>query len=353
MYVQPFIIPFFLRQSGCPHRCVYCDQSASGGHRISDLTPDSVCLDIETGLSSRRRTAYQPVEIAFFGGTFTGMSRNRQAELLAAVEPFIRDGRVDGIRLSTRPDCLDKDMVDFLKTRHVTVIEIGVQSMDDKVLGSSGRGYSARTVLEASQTVRDTGMTLGWQLMPGLPGEDQGSRETTIAQTLAARPDQVRIYPLLVLDRTPLAAMYNQGEYRPLELDEAVRITADMFEQFTSAGIRIIRMGLQQESGLEEHVLAGPMHPAFGHLVKGEVFYRALHHAVTKVPAADSPPEIRCAPNDVPLAVGHRRINITRLEKTIGSATLKIKADRALPSGRFIWQGKIMNAFPQNKEVAA
>ena len=317
------------------------------------MTPDSISLDIETGLSSRRRSDGQPVEIAFFGGTFTGMKRARQAELLSAVEPFIRDGRVDGIRLSTRPDYLGKDMVDFLTTRHVTVIEIGVQSMDDKVLDTSGRGYTAQTVLDASRTVREAGMTLGWQLMPGLPGENDASRETTIGQTLAVRPDQVRIYPLLVLDRAALAGMYNRGEYQPLDLDEAVSITSEMFERFTSAGIKIIRMGLHQESGLEQHVLAGPMHPAFGHLVKGEVFYRALHQAVTKAPSTDSSPEIRCAPNDIPLAVGHQRINITRLEKAIGSSSLKIKADRALPSGRFIWQGKVMNAFPFNKEASA
>ena len=273
---RPFIIPFFLQQSGCPHRCVYCDQSASGGRRTSAFTPESIRLGIEDGLSSKRRSEDQPVEIAFFGGTFTGLPKPRQAELLTVVKPFVRDGRVSGIRLSTRPDYLDKDMVKFLKLHHVTVVEIGVQSMDDKVLASSGRGYTAQTVLDASQAVRDAGLTLGWQLLPGLPGEDRDSRETTITRTLAGRPDQARIYPLLVLARTPLAVMYKKGDYLPLDLDEAVQIAADMFEAFTATGIKIIRMGLHHESGLEDHVLAGPMHPAFGHLVKGEIFFRAL-----------------------------------------------------------------------------
>jgi histone acetyltransferase (RNA polymerase elongator complex component) len=348
---RPFIIPFFLKQSGCPHRCVYCDQSASGGHRASALTPESVRQGIQDGLSSRRLSADQPVEIAFFGGTFTGLPQKRQADLLAAVESFVLDGRVNGIRLSTRPDYLDKDMVGFLETHHVTVIEIGVQSMDNKALISSSRGYTAKTVLDASQAVRDAGLTLGWQLMPGLPGEDDTGRDTTISHTLAVRPDQVRIYPLLVLKQTPLAAMYEKGDYRPLILDEAIQITADMYEAFTSVGIKIIRMGLHNESGLEDHVLAGPMHPAFGHLVKGEIYYRSLHRAITRFPSIGSSPEIRCAPNDIPLVVGHERSNIQRLETATGSDRLKIKADKALPTGRFVWQGKAMDAFPINKEV--
>jgi histone acetyltransferase (RNA polymerase elongator complex component) len=348
--MKPFIIPFFLSNQGCPARCIYCNQHISGGKRATQPTPETIRQGIEEGLGSPRSRTANHIEVAFFGGTFTGLSPARQDELLRAVGPFIDAGRVHGIRLSTRPDLLDEDQINFLKYRRVTTIELGAQSFDDAVLSVSNRAHSARDTRRAGERIHNAGLRLGLQLLPGLPGEDDDSREKTLATTLLMNPEDVRLYPLLVLKDTALFEWFTRGEYQPLSLSRAIGIMAAWVEAFTMAGVRIIRMGLQDEPWLKRNMVAGPYHPALGELVQSEIFHRALVRTLSKSSLSDpteQPPIIRVAPRDLSQALGHKRRNITELAWRFDLPDLRILSDVSIARGTFTWQGRTFHLIPR------
>ncbi|MBW2624326.1 MAG: radical SAM protein, partial [Deltaproteobacteria bacterium] len=282
--MKPFIIPFFIHHQGCPHQCLYCDQRVSGGRREESVNAETVEKGIISGLASKRLRPGMKVEIAFFGGTFTAMSMTRQTELLGAVQPFISGRRVHGLRLSTRPDALSEEQVEFLSRMGVTTVEIGAQSMDDRVLAASRRGHTADDTLSAARRVKEAGLELGIQLLLGLPGEDEAGRKTTLDKILWISPNEVRLYPLLVFRNTSLADWYYAGKYHPLTLSDAVKTSAVMLKAFTRAGITVTRIGLQGSVELTDGLIAGPFHPALGHMVKAEIFYEAMVQAIRDHP---------------------------------------------------------------------
>ena len=342
---RPFVIPFFLTHQGCPHRCVYCDQRLSGGHRTEPLTAEGVTQGVEAGLASPRLEPGTWVEAAFFGGTFTNLPPGRQMELLDAVAPFIEKGKVQGLRLSTRPDALSREQVDFLKGKSVTTVEIGAQSMDDKVLDAAGRGHNSAATRQAAQRLKSAGIRVGLQLLPGLPGEDQASRDHTLNQTLEISPREARLYPLLVMKGTPLAGMFQQGEYQPLTLDQAVAVCATMLTRLVSAGINVIRTGLQNGPELENNIVAGPYHPAFGHLVKTEVFRRAMTRALTQYPSENQDDVLFAAPEDLSAVVGQNRSNLDLLTRSFSLPGLAVRPDPRLDHGYFSWQQEIFHVY--------
>ncbi|MBF0530950.1 MAG: radical SAM protein, partial [Deltaproteobacteria bacterium] len=211
----PLVIPFFIPNQGCAYRCIFCDQPATiGSAGLTELTPETIARDVTAGLQSSRLKPGRQVEVAFYGGTFTALPVTRQTELLSAVAPFIRSGQVHGLRLSTRPDRLSVEQIDFLKAMGVTTVELGAQSLDDRVLAASRRGHTADQIKTAAKSLQAAGLNLGLQLLPGLPGEDQASRKMTLEAVINLCPREVRIYPLLVLHKTVLAELYRQGKYQ-------------------------------------------------------------------------------------------------------------------------------------------
>ncbi len=343
--MTPFIIPFFLSHQGCPHRCLYCDQHRSGGRRADPLTPDNVARGLKTGLAYRRRKPGARVEAAFFGGTFSSLPRGRQSELLGAVAPFMDQGLIHGIRISTRPDALPADEVEFLKAMGVRTIEIGAQSMDDHVLNLSWRGHTSSDTREAAQRVKAAGLGLGLQLLPGLPGEETDSLKHTLEAVLELAPDEVRLYPALVVKGTALADLYLKGAYQPLSIKEAVDICAFMYKRLVRAGVTVTRIGLQASAELEEGLLAGPYHPALGHLVKAEVFYQAMVMALSIKPAPGSENTLAVSPRDISQAQGHARSNLARLRARFGPLAPGIKPDPRLGRGEFQWQGRTFSIY--------
>lgn len=306
--LAPYIIPIFIPHEGCPHRCVYCNQRAvTGRQEIPDAAAVSARID---SWLARIRNRERPVQVAFYGGSFTALPRARQQELLAAVEPFLDRGEVAAIRLSTRPDYMDGETAGYLLSRGVRVVELGVQSMDQEVLAVSGRKYTAERVREACGLLRHAGITVGCQLMLGLPGDTATRQLAGIRQLLALRPDFLRLYPTLVLEGSQLAAWYRQDKYRPLSLGRAVALTARIKPLCDAAGVRVVRMGLQPSLELEQHLLAGPYHPAFGELVLS----RLLFNAARKVLAQErGKGEIRVAAADESIFRGPGNINLKRL----------------------------------------
>ncbi|MEW5721686.1 MAG: radical SAM protein, partial [Thermodesulfobacteriota bacterium] len=326
---RPFVLPFFLPNQGCPHRCVYCDQGRSAGSRPEPLAPEAVARGIEQGLASPRLKPGARVEVGFFGGTFTALPLRRQEALLAAVRPFLDQGLVQALRLSTRPDALDRERIALLKEYGVETVEVGVQTMDDRILAAAGRGHDAERTRRAARLVKESGLRLGVQLLLGLPGEDDSSRAHTLEETMALGPDDARLYPLLVIESTPLAGMHRAGRYDPLSLEQAIEAAARMYVRMTRAGVRVIRMGLHADPKLAANLVAGPHHPAFGDLVKSEVFFQALGRLLSPAPGWAADPVILVSPFEMSAAVGHGRRNLKRLAARPGLARLVFRPDPA------------------------
>lgn len=275
------IIPLFIPHEGCPHRCLFCNQHSISSRNQPPITGAEVAATIGEWLARAKPERRLQAQVAFYGGSFTGLPAARQTELLTAVQPFLHRGEVQSIRLSTRPDYIDRDCLALLVSYGVTTVELGVQSCDDRVLRQAGRGHSTADSLEASRLIKEQGLQLGWQLMPGLPGEDDWSLRRTIAATLQTRPDFARIYPALVLRGSGLERLYHCSGYQPLSLGRAVVLAAFMKKRFDDQGIGVVRMGLQSSATLERDLVAGPWHPAFGELVKARLMLQQTRRALT------------------------------------------------------------------------
>jgi histone acetyltransferase (RNA polymerase elongator complex component) len=310
---MPLVIPVFIPHQGCPHTCVFCNQHGiSGQTDTAPVTPGQVKDSIEQWLARSPGRIAEGAQVAFYGGSFTGLARSRQKELLDAVAPFFDAGRVREIRLSTRPDYFDAATVAFLREQGVTVIELGVQSMDQQVLDACGRGHTPGQTIEAVRLLRQGGMQVGIQLMIGLPGETTRSFLLTVKEAGRLRPDFVRIYPVLVLRGSKLAALLEQGGYRPLSLGKAVARAARMKEYFDAHGVRVVRMGLQAGPELEKWIVAGPYHPAFGEMVNARLMLRRTRLILRDV-RQGSPVTLSISTKDQSVFRGIGSANINRL----------------------------------------
>ncbi len=333
--MKPLIIPIFIPHRGCPHRCVFCEQHTITARKGQRTEPAHVASVLKQAVASARFDVRRNPEAAFYGGTFTGLSKREMTELLKAVKPFMDDGLIRSIRVSTRPDALDPERLKVLKSQGVQTVELGVQSMNDEVLGYSQRGHTSRDSVRAVQTLKEAGFRVGIQLMPGLPGDSEGVFAETVQSVLRLAPDMVRLYPAVVIRGTPLAHMYAQGRYRPLTLDEAVHCCMDATLRFETQHIPVIRIGLHGSPSLVEEgqIVAGPWHPAFGFLVRS-----AIHHARigSDLPRPGTAERIRLfAPQrEIALLRGHQNIGIRAVEHKTGSEVVEIIPDEAVPKGR-------------------
>ena len=297
-------VALFVPHLGCPHRCVFCDQRAITGSGSAPLTPERIAAACETALRAPHDPAHS--EIAFFGGSFTAIPRETQRMCLEAAAPYLKTG-FSGVRVSTRPDCIDEETLSFLKSYRVTAVELGAQSMDNAVLSLSGRGHTAAQTVRAAALIKAAGLSLGLQMMTGLPGS---TPETDCGTALALRdlgPDTVRIYPTVVLKNTRLAELYAEGRYVPQTLPESVRLCARLLQVFHGAGIPVIRLGLHSGGDVLENYIAGPYHPAFRELCEGALYGGLLGELLRAAPPGEY--TVYTAPGEVSKAVGHRREN--------------------------------------------
>ncbi|MFQ9891973.1 MAG: elongator complex protein 3 [Emergencia sp.] len=266
------IIPIFIPHKGCPNDCVFCNQKKITA-RQKPVSGQDVENIIETWLSTLETRGLKTIEVAFFGGSFTGIPIEEQSAYLSVAKKYKDAGRVDKIHLSTRPDYINEKILDNLKDYSVDTIELGVQSFDDRVLCLSNRGHDAAAVYTACTQIQDYGFELGIQLMIGLPGD---SRETCIhsaRETVRISPSIARLYPTVIIHDTELYHQYLRGDYLPLTEDEAVFRTKEMYKILTEAGINVIRVGLKSSDIISENgaVIGNTYHPAFRQLVEGEL----------------------------------------------------------------------------------
>lgn len=327
---KPFIIPIFIPHAGCPHRCVFCNQSLITGvnSRISAVNfRDSV----ETFLKykSGRRGI---VQIAFFGGNFLGIDMDEIKRLLAEAASFVKAGRVNSIRFSTRPDTIDRSRLGIIKNFPVSTVELGVQSMDDRVLLNTNRGHSSSDTVKAVQCLKEFDYEIGVQLMVGLPGDDPGRLLASARRVAELKPDFIRIYPTVVVAGSPLAKLYKAGSYRPLLLKEAVAQVKELYRFFRRRNIQVIRMGLQATDNLEKDsvILAGPYHPSFGHLVYSEIFLDMAMSAIKSAPPKGDRIGLHIHPRNVSKMRGLKNGNIKKLRGKFHLQSIEIVADDSL-----------------------
>jgi len=268
-------IPVFIPHTGCPHCCVFCNQWRVTGS-ASQPDKESVAKTIDRYLSAVPPSV-QKIELAFFGGSFTGIDRELQERYLSWIQPYIKKRAISSIRLSTRPDYIDETALSLLKRYHVETVELGVQSFDDEVLEASGRGHSSEDSVKAVNLLKKSGFRTGIQLLPGLPKDtpEKSIKSAEITQSL--KPDDIRIYPAVVLKDTVLEEFYVSGNYTPMTIEETVQICSVMYGIFYENGINVIRMGLHPMDFTEgdNSVVAGPYHPAIGFMIKSR--YRRRH----------------------------------------------------------------------------
>lgn len=271
--VRPVFIPF----SGCPTRCIFCSQHVQTGQGLVSLA--TILAAVRDDLRQRKARQAPPVELAFFGGTFTAMPVAEQEACLALAQQGFDEGTVCALRCSTRPDCLDPQALNRLVAAGCTMIELGVQSFDDLALAAARRGYSGAVAKAACAAVLATGCALGVQLMPGMVGVSPAIFLHDVERALAQGAHCLRYYPCLVLRGTVLESMYRQGQYSPWAWQETRNTLAQAWLMARQAGVPVIRMGLAPEEGLAKAIVAGPVHPALGAEVQAQALFMRVQQA--------------------------------------------------------------------------
>lgn len=328
-------IPIFVPHEGCPFDCIFCNQRKITG-RDTTTTREEVFRIIEEHLKTLP-LGKKHVEAAFFGGSFTGISARKQEELLSVAKGFLDGGKIHGIRLSTRPDYITEEILNRLKRFGVTTVELGVQSMDEAVLLESQRGHTPKDVKRAAKLIRKYGFSLGLQMMTGLPGDTEKKCIKTAKKIIKLKPDEVRIYPTLVLKETMLSDLYEKGEYKPQTIDEAVAVCKKLIPMFEKKGIRVIRVSLATTEEIRDgaSVVAGPYHPAFRELCEGEIYYDKLLRLLKIHPKARA---FSVNPKEISKAVGNGKRNILRIEEKYGFR-VTIKPDDKIATGKIkVWK---------------
>ena len=334
---KQYIIPIFVPHLGCPNDCIFCNQKSISGQK-SNMTKEKAKEIIENYLKSIDKENAQ-IEIAFFGGSFTAIEEERQEELLQVASEFVKSGQVESIRVSTRPDAIDKKILKRLKKYKVKTIELGVQSSNNYILKRINRGHTFEDVKRAAKLIRWNGFRLGVQMMVGLPESTTIDEINTAKELIKLKPKMVRIYPVLVIKNTPLEKELEKGTYKPLTVVQAVEVCKEIVRLFHDKNIDIIRIGLQptdeiSEPGSEKsEVVAGPYHPAFRQLVESAMWYDAIVGKIKRLNVKVKEVEVTVNPVDANNVIGHKKENVKNL-KELYDVNLVLKQDPKMKQGK-------------------
>lgn len=304
-------VAIFVPDLGCPHRCIFCNQKTISG-KATAPTPEDVRSAVETAL---RTADCNEGEIAFFGGSFTAIDRKYMIQLLEAAKEYVDRALFRGIRISTRPDCIDDEVLSLLKQYGVTAIELGCQSMNDYVLNLNKRGHSANCVISAAEKIKKHGFELGVQMMTGLYGDTPSGATETAEKLIALSPDTARIYPTVVLENTELQKIFLEGKYVPQGIDEAADLCAGLILMFHKKGIRVIRVGLHSGGNVEEGFVAGVYHPAFRELCESRIYFRLVTDEIKRKNIKPGNIEITVGSKYVSQLTGQKKCNIKKLSE--------------------------------------
>ena len=331
-----YIIPIFVPHLGCPNDCIFCNQKSISGKK-KKTTKEEVRDIVDNYLENVKEDAQ--IEIAFFGGSFTAIEEKEQEELLKTAYRYVRQGKVESIRISTRPDCINKEILKRLKKYGVKTIELGVQSANDYILKRTNRGHTFKDVKKSSKLIRWYGFRLGHQMMVGLPESTREDEINTAKELVKLKPSMVRIYPVLVVKNTQLEKEYNKGIYEPLSVVQAVETCKELVRMFANKNIDIIRIGLQNTDEISDpnnkqsEVVAGPFHPAFRQLVESGMWYDAIVAKIKKLNMKVKEVEVTINPVDSNNVIGHKKENVLKL-KELYNVDLIVKQDEKIKQGK-------------------
>ena len=295
-------ISLFVPHAGCPNQCSFCNQKTISGS-VKELTVEEVRLTLQE--AERNNLSAENTEIAFFGGSFTAIEREYMISLLEETKPFIEKGVFSGIRISTRPDAIDEEVLNILKFYGVTAIELGAQSTDDCVLFSNRRGHTKEDIINASLLIKKAGFSLGLQMMTGLYKSTREKDIKTAVDIINLKPDTVRIYPTIVLENTHLAELLSDGEYVSPTLEETVSLCAELMQMFKMNDIKVIRLGLHSGGNVLDGYLSGPYHPAFGELCESEIYLKFIRKKLYEIYKNEN----KCRKENVTIYVNNKEIS--------------------------------------------
>lgn len=334
--MKHYNIPVFVPHIGCPFDCVFCNQKHITGV-LKDLESYEIKRIIEEHLKTIPKDSYK--EIAFFGGSFTGIPEDIREGYLKIAYEYVKNGQVSGIRLSTRPDYIDDNILKQLKSYGVTAIELGVQSMAEDVLAASNRGHTPEDVKKASKLIKEYGFELGLQMMTGLPEDTEEKALKTADEIIELTPQTVRIYPTLVIKDTRLEEMYKSGEYTPQGLFEAVELSAKLLKKFREKNINVIRIALMTTDEISPggKLVAGPFHSSFRELVESAIYYTDIEKELLDI--SKKSVTILVNPSEVSKVIGNKRGNIEKFRRNLGVA-VKVRANPLIKKGEFRINGE-------------
>ena len=310
------IIPIFVPHRGCPHDCIFCNQKKITGVS-TDITSDDVRNIIEEYLKTIDKDA--SVEVAFFGGSFTAIDIDIQRNLLSVAKEYVDKNIIDDIRMSTRPDCINDEILTMLKEYKVSIIELGVQSLDDKVLIDSVRGHSDKDVFESAELIKKYGINLGLQMMIGLPSDTEEKCIYTAKKFIDLKPDCVRVYPTLVVKETGLEKLLQENKYNPFSLEKSIDIVKKVLVLFYINNVNVIRVGLQatEDIAIGKEVLAGPYHPAYRELVESKMYGDYIEYLIKKYNAKKNI-DVLVNKKNVSIILGNKKSNVKNLKEKYG-----------------------------------
>jgi histone acetyltransferase (RNA polymerase elongator complex component) len=348
--INYYIIPVFVPHKGCPHDCIFCNQrkitgmesnnncdntnmsECNSGNEVTSKMVEEIIDEYLESIHLHNKNKETYIELSFFGGSFTAIPMTYQNELLTIAKTAKENGRINAIRLSTRPDYINIEILDNLKTYKVDVIELGVQSMDEEVLLASERGHDAECVIGASSLIKEYGFKLGLQMMLGLPKDTLKKDLYTAKEIIKLKPDFVRIYPTLVIKETKLEQDFYKGLYKPLSLDDALAYSKELYELFTFKNIQIIRLGLQptEQISMDGDVVTGPFHPAFRELVESIVLNDMLQFAVKEYFSQDKEIIVEVSPKDISKLFADKKRFFNKSLKNLFDKTITIRQNSSL-----------------------
>jgi len=307
-------VAFFIPHIGCPNKCSFCNQNSISGANDIPRKADVISV-LSDALNNMDVSKLKNSEIAFFGGSFTAIDRTYMIELLSAAKKFVGEDMFGGIRISTRPDAINDEILALLKEYNVTAIELGAQSMDDEVLDKNFRGHNAEDVIKASKLIREYGFSLGLQMMTGLYCDTPQKSIETAYKIADLKPDTVRIYPTVVIRNTYLEKIYNEGKYVPLGIDETVSLCTKLLDFFEERNINVIRIGLHDQESLKQNFVAGAYHPALGELILGERMFKKTISLLREFNVKTGEVKISLNPKSISRFIGQNKRNVIKLSE--------------------------------------
>lgn len=345
---KQYIIPIFVPHLGCPNDCVFCNQRSISGQQKM-ITKEDIEKTIDFYLNNIKDKEAK-IEVAFFGGSFTGIEVAKQEEFLKTAYQYIKQGKIESIRISTRPDYIDRKILKRLKKYKVKTIELGVQSANDYILKRCRRGHTFQDVKKASKLIRWYGFKLGHQMMVGLPESTRLDEINTAKELIKLKPKMVRIYPVLVIKNTKLEKEFLEEKYIPLTVIQAVETCKELVSMFNNKKVEVIRVGLQNTDEITDpkaegsEVVAGPYHPAFRQLVESGLWYDTIVAKIKQLNVKVKKVQVTVNPQDANNVIGHKRENIEKL-KEVYTLDLVVKQDKDIKPGKI--EVEVIEKYPE------